>query len=75
MTNKRVQRDDSTDSSKIDTNKNTEPSTKGAGFMVRIMELERNAKESAENEKRSRIENSELKSRVTKLERDIEEIK
>ncbi|CAG8572008.1 1753_t:CDS:2 [Diversispora eburnea] len=44
-------------------------------LMARIIELERLTKESAENEKRSRIENSELKSRVTKSERDIEEIK
>ncbi|CAG8664566.1 5980_t:CDS:1, partial [Diversispora eburnea] len=45
------------------------------GFRARIVELERNAKENAENEKRSQIENSKLKGRVTKLERDIKEIK
>ncbi|RIB01993.1 hypothetical protein C2G38_2229126 [Gigaspora rosea] len=61
MANKQAQSDDSTDSSKIDTDKNTELSTMEAGFTVRIMELERNSKESSENEKRSQIENSELK--------------
>ncbi|CAG8657292.1 9787_t:CDS:1, partial [Acaulospora colombiana] len=44
-------------------------------LMARIIELEQSAKESVENEKQSRIENSKLKGRVVKLERDIEEIK
>ncbi|CAG8752169.1 286_t:CDS:2, partial [Racocetra persica] len=54
---------------------NAEFSAKEEGFRARIVELERNAKESAENEERSQIENSKLKGRVTKLERDIKEIK
>ncbi|CAG8601714.1 17791_t:CDS:2, partial [Acaulospora morrowiae] len=46
-----------------------------AEFIARIAELERSAKESANNEKRSQIENSKLKGSVTKLEFDIREIK
>ncbi|CAG8558953.1 22604_t:CDS:2, partial [Gigaspora margarita] len=78
-----AQRDDSTDLSKIDTLKelnskliatidelkkeNASLRDKNTDLSTKIMELEWNAKESSENEKRSQIENSELKGRITRL--------